>query len=84
MDVKGKKDDGAKPKKVKKELIEFVDGKRSYTVSIAITRMRMSNDDIYAAVLSLDEEVLNLEKLGNLFKVWCIAFLCEGRQLGAF
>ena len=74
MDVKGKKDDGAKPKKVKKELIEFVDGKRSYTVSIAITRMRMSNDDIYAAVLSLDEEVLNLEKLGNLFKVWCIHF----------
>ena len=67
--VSGKKEDSSKPKKEKKQLIEFVDGKRSYNVQIAITRMRMSNNDLYAAVLSMDEEVLNYEKLGNLLKV---------------
>eukprot|EP01083_Nonionella_stella_P172331 591105_1 len=55
--------------KQKKELIEIIDGKRSYNVSIGLSRFKMKNSDIKMAVLSMDEEVFNIDKLNALIRL---------------
>eukprot|EP01084_Bolivina_argentea_P319103 553498_1 len=58
-----------KPKKEKKELIEIIDGKRSYNVNIGLSRFKMKNSDIKQAVLAMDEEVFNIDKLYKLISL---------------
>eukprot|EP01083_Nonionella_stella_P051935 137962_1 len=58
-----------KPKKEKKELIEIIDGKRSYNVNIGLSHFKMKNSDIKQAVLAMDEEVFNIDKLYKLISL---------------
>jgi len=58
-----------KEKKPKKELIEFIDGKRSYNVSIGLARFKMKNADIKKAVLEMNEDVFNVDKLYKLISL---------------
>ena len=58
-----------KEKKEKKELIEFIDGKRSYNVSIGLARFKMKNADIKLAVLEMNEDVFNVDKLYKLISL---------------
>jgi len=58
-----------KEKEPKKELIEIIDGKRSYNVCIGLARFKMKNSDIKLAVLKMDDEVLNVDKLYKLISL---------------
>ncbi|ETO07230.1 hypothetical protein RFI_30162, partial [Reticulomyxa filosa] len=64
---KPKKGGGGK-KEETKAAVELIEGKRSYNVLIGLSRFKMSNEDIRAAVLSMNEEILNVDKLQMLIK----------------
>merc|ERR1712228_1058234 len=51
------------------ELIEIIDSKRSYNVCIGLARFKMKNTDIKLAVLKMDDEVLNVDKLSKLISL---------------
>lgn len=62
--VKDKK--AAAPKKV---IVELIDPKRSYNVNIALARFKMTHEAIRDAVLALDEQTLNEEKVNALVAI---------------
>jgi diaphanous 1 len=65
-------DDGAaeKEKAAAKEVVKFVDKKRSYNCDIALARFKnLSNDRIYEAIMMLDDRTLPADKLSQIIKV---------------
>jgi len=55
-------------KKKKKEVINLIDSKRSYNISIALARFKMSHAEIRDALFRMDSGVLSEDKLATLAK----------------
>ena len=53
----------------KKEVIELIDGKRSYQCNIALARFKMTHAAIRDALLAMDDKVLDEDKLASLQKI---------------
>ena len=53
----------------KKEVIELIDGKRSYQCNIALARFKMTHAAIRDALLAMDDKVLDEDKLTSLQKI---------------
>ena len=56
---KSAKKESAAPKKKKEEAVHLIDGKRTQNVSIGLGRVRMTNDELRACLVKLDETLLN-------------------------
>lgn len=52
----------------KQEAVALLDSKRSYNINIVLGRLRMSNFAIKDAILQMNEQVLDEEKLNSLIK----------------
>jgi len=61
--------DKQKTKKPKREIISLLDGKRSYNMCIALSRLKMKNNIIRDSILSLNEEYLDLDKIQKLMPI---------------
>lgn len=55
-----------KKKRKKRELIHLFDDKRSYNMCIALNRLRIKNKIIHDAILAVDEQYLNMDKIEKL------------------
>ncbi|KAJ6242299.1 inverted formin-2 [Anaeramoeba flamelloides] len=53
----------------KPDKIKFIDGQKSQTVEMMITRWKLSHQEIKDAILKMDSEVFNLDKLKTLVKI---------------
>lgn len=53
----------------KKEAISILDSKRAYAVNIALARFRMTHPAIRDALLSLDDKILDEEKMNSLYTI---------------
>ena len=53
----------------KKEVVELIDGKRSYQCNIALARFKMTHAAIRDALLAMDDKVLDDDKLASLQKI---------------
>jgi len=60
---------GGGAKANKKEVIELIDGKRSYQCNIALARFKMTHAAIRDALLAMDDKVLDEDKLTSLQKI---------------
>lgn len=55
-----------KLQKKKKQEIKIIDAKRSQNVTIGLSRFRMSNEEIYDAIVFMDETKLDLDQIQKL------------------
>eukprot|EP00475_Leptophrys_vorax_P031154 TRINITY_DN47114_c0_g1_i1.p1 TRINITY_DN47114_c0_g1~~TRINITY_DN47114_c0_g1_i1.p1 ORF type:complete len:1003 (-),score=309.79 TRINITY_DN47114_c0_g1_i1:101-3109(-) len=66
--AKKKENPEAKEQKKKQEAIKLIDDKRSYNIDLSLARFKIQPEVIRDAILAMDEQLLNTERLPQIIK----------------